>query len=345
MRPASVFANPPGVADQHLYHLLHHRWREAARVVMVLLSAAGLTAGEIGELLGYHPATVRRWIHRYHADGAPGLADRPRPGRPRLGGPRLSERIRRLLTRPGPWTVRRIHHRLGRPKISPRTVYRRTREQAAWRRPRLTAKGDPNRRRVLAALRRQLRALPRGSVVLAEDETHLHLLPHIRASWIPRGTRQQVATPGKNRQTTVFGALEVATGAWVYTLDRRRSAATFVAFLQLLLAAYPDTPAVAVLCDNDSIHHAKAVTAYLADQPRLRLLFGARYSPHDNPVERIWAALKAFLANTAVTWPSRLRQVHAFFRQRSPTQMLTTAAPWSSPWLPRDYAQNFRSSA
>ncbi|MCX4537444.1 transposase [Streptomyces sp. NBC_01669] len=139
-------------------------------------------------------------------------------------------------------------------------------------------------------------------------------------------------------------ALEVATGAWTYTLGRR-SAAAFVAFLQLLLAACPDTPAVAVVCDNDSIHHAKAVTAYLADQPRLRLLFGARYSPHDNPVQRIWAALKAFLANTAVTWPGRPRQVHAFFRQRSPTQILTTAAPWASPWLPKHYAQNFRQAA
>ncbi|PZH18092.1 IS630 family transposase [Streptomyces sp. NTH33] len=344
MRPASVFANSSGPAYQHLYHLLHHRWREAARTVMVLLSAAGLTAGEIGELLGCHPATVRRWIHRYHADGPAALADRLRSGRPRAGGPHLGERIRRLLTRPGPWTVRRIRRRLGQPKISPRTVYRRTREQAAWRRPRLTARGDPNRRRTLAALHRQLRALPGGSVVLAEDETHLHLLSHIRASWIPRGTRQQVATPGKNRQATLFGALEMTTGTWHYTL-RRRTAAAFTAFLQTLLAAHPTAPAVAVLCDDDSIHHAKAVTAYLADHPRIRLLFGARYSPHDNPVERIWAALKAHLANTAVTWPGRRRQAHAFFRQRSPTQMLTTAAPWASPWLPRNYAQNFRTSA
>lgn len=344
MRPASVFANPPGPASQHLYHLLHHRWREAARVVMVLLSAAGLTADEIGELLDYHPATVRRWIHRYHADGAPGLADRPRPGRPRTGGPHLGERIRRLLTRPGPWTTRRIWRHLGRPKTSPRTVYRRVREQAAWRRPRLVAKGDPDRGRILAALRRQLSALPRGSVVLAEDETHLHLLPTVRASWIPRGTRQQIATPGKNRQVTLFGALEVTTGTWAYTFGRR-SAAAFVAFLHTLLAAYPTAPVVAVICDNDSIHHAKAVTDCLADHPRLRLFYGARYSPHDNPVERIWAALKAHIANTAVTWPGRLRQAHAFFRQRSPTQMLTTAAPGTSPWLPKNYAQNFRQAA
>ncbi|GAB3002154.1 hypothetical protein GCM10023080_079770 [Streptomyces pseudoechinosporeus] len=87
MRPASVFANPSAPAYTHLYHLLHHRWREATRAVMVLLSAAGLTADEIGELLGCHPATVRRWIHRYTAEasrawptasarGAPGSAGR-----------------------------------------------------------------------------------------------------------------------------------------------------------------------------------------------------------------------------------------------------------------------------
>jgi len=40
-----------------------------------------------------------------------------------------------------------------------------------------------------------------------------------------------------------------------------------------------------VICDNDSIHHARKVTAYLDKHPRLELLYGARYSPHDNPAE------------------------------------------------------------
>jgi len=35
----------------------------------------------------------------------------------------------------------------------------------------------------------------------------------------------------------------------------------------------------------DSIRHARAVLAYLDDHPRLELLYGARYSPHDNPAE------------------------------------------------------------
>jgi hypothetical protein len=98
---------------------------------------------------------------------------------------------------------------------------------------------------------------------------------------------------------------------------------------------------IAVICDNDSIHHARKVTAYLVAHPRLELLYAARYSPHDNPAERIWAALTNYLANTAVTWPVRLRQIHSFFRKRSPGQMLATAAPRTSPWLSPGYKQNF----
>jgi hypothetical protein len=59
----------------------------------------------------------------------------------------------------------------------------------------------------------------------------------------------------------------------------------------------------------------------------------------------IWAALKNHLANTAVTWPGRLRQIRSFFRNGSPDQMPATAAPWTSPWLPPGYEQNFRNAA
>jgi transposase len=108
----------------------------------------------------------------------------------------------------------------------------------------------------------------------------------------------------------------------------------FIALLQMIAEAFPLAPVIVVICDNDSIHHARTVTAYLEKHPRLELLYGARYSPHDNPAERIWAALKNYVANTAVSWPGRLRQIHAFFRSHSPDQMLATAAPWTSPWLP-----------
>ena len=85
-----------------------------------------------------------------------------------------------------------------------RTLYRRVRLVAIWRRPKLTARGDPDHDHVVAGIVARLLELPRRSVVLAEDETHLNLLPHVRASWTLRGTRPQVLTPGTNRKVTVL---------------------------------------------------------------------------------------------------------------------------------------------
>jgi transposase len=348
MRPPSVYAKGscPAGDPCDLLALLHGPHRIGYRLVMILLSQHGWSAAIIAELLGCDPRTVRRWVHRYNRHGAHGLADRPRAGRPRLGSPRLGDRIRRLLAGPRAWTISRLWQRLGRPAISQRTLRRRVREVAAWRRPRLVAKGDPDVEQILAGLRQAIAELPDGSVVLAEDETHINLLPWVRATWVVRGTRQQVMTPGTNRRRTIFGAVDVTSGRFLYRVCRKAVSASFTAFLAQLLAAYPAAPVVAVVCDNVIIHHSKLVQAWLASHPRVRVLHGARYRPHDNPTERIWGALKAWLANSpTLTIQGRLRQVHAFFRQRSPTQMLATAAPHSSPWLPNGYGQNFRQAA
>ena len=73
---------------------------------------------------------------------------------------------------------------------------------------------------------------------------------------------------------------------------------------------------------------------------------GSRALPHDNPVERIWGALKAWPANgPTLTIQGRVRQVHAVFRARTPQQMPTTAAPHSSPWLPDGDVQHPRQAA
>jgi hypothetical protein len=50
-----------------------------------------------------------------------------------------------------------------------------------------------------------------------------------------------------------------------------------------------------VICDNDSIHHARTVTAYLEKHSRLELLYGTRYNPADyhasdqyyGPIDRV----------------------------------------------------------
>lgn len=178
-------------------------------------------------------------------------------------------------------------------------------------------------------------------MVLAEDETHLDLIARIRACWMPRGLRHRVLTPGTNERRTLHGAVNLITGAWHHHVSVRNVSVVFCYFLDQLLAAYPDAPVVAVICDNGTTHHSGITRRWLTDNPRLLLLTGAKCSPQDNPVERMWAALKHHIANTApITMTDRVRQAHAFFRHRTAAQNLTTTAPWTSPWLPESYRQD-----
>ena len=162
----------------------------------------------------------------------PGRATGPAPlGRPRIGSPRLGERITALLATPKAWTTARIWRALGRPKISLRTCYRRIREQARWCRPRLIAKGDPDHDTICADIRDQIAALPAGSVVLAEDETHLDLLARVRACWMPHGIRHRVMTPGTNQRRTLHGAVNLVTGAVHHHVSVKGVSVVFCYFL------------------------------------------------------------------------------------------------------------------
>lgn len=346
MRPPHVYATVAADAHPDLLAALHGRWRVATRLVMILLSARGWSPAAIAELLGSHPRTVRRWIHRYTRQGEIGLADRPRPGRPRLGSPKLGERIRRLLDQPRAWTIGRLWRRLGRPAMSRRTLHRRVRGSPPGGDPGWSPRATPTPRPSWPGCARRSASSPPARWCSPEDETHSNLLPWVRATWVAHGARQRVMTPGTNRRRTSFGALDLASGRWCYRVARKAVSATFIAFLEQVAAAYANAPVLAMVCDNDVIHHSKIVRRWLADHPRVRLLHGARYSPHHNPVERIWAALQRALANSpTLTMAGRLRQVHAFFRQRAPAQLLATAAPSSSPWLPEGYGHNFREAA
>jgi transposase len=62
-----------------------HRSEEARydhRLHGVLLACRGMSAYEIGELLGHDPTTIQRWIKSFEARGFSGLKDQERQGRP-----------------------------------------------------------------------------------------------------------------------------------------------------------------------------------------------------------------------------------------------------------------------
>ena len=157
-----------------------------------------------------------------------------------------------------------LHLYLGRPAMSLRTLYRRVREVAAWRRPRLVAIGAADAEQVVVDVRQAITDLPDGAVVLAEDQTHINLLPWVRSTWIVRGSRQRVVRPGTNRRRSQFGAVDLRLGRrFLSRSPGGRSAQRSSSPWSTCSPATPTAPVVVLVLDNVLIHRSKLVQAWL----------------------------------------------------------------------------------
>lgn len=178
------------------------------------------------------------------------------------------------------------------------------------------------------ALCERLLGVPRDAVILCADECDIHLLPVLRAMWMRRGHQTRIPTPGQNHKRSIFGALEWDTGRWTYAVYGSKKAVDFIAFLEQLLIAYP-VGQILIVLDNASIHKAKVVSQWLAEHPRIELLWLPTYSGHkENPVEKVWWRLKDKVAADRLhgNIDSLVAATHEFFDSLSPTALLKLVA-------------------
>jgi putative transposase len=197
-----------------------------------------------------------------------------------------------------------------------------------WRRPRHELPQDPAAASIMWQLCHHLLQVPTDAVILAADECDVHLLPVLRALWMPKGEQVRIPTPGTNRKRSVFGALDLETGEWHYQVVPRKRAVEFVAFLEQLASAYSGRSLYLVL-DNASIHKAKVVQSWVVDHPRVHLHYLPAYSGHKhNPVEKIWWRLKDQIAANRLhgSIDALVEAVHDFFGSFTPEAARRLAA-------------------
>lgn len=313
--------------------------RVSERMHMVLLSSRGYAVPQIAAIFDCDEATVRTWLARFETDGVDGVRDRPRSGRPRAADADAHDAIGHALDQAptacghlaGYWTVAMLaaHLVTAHGVTLSRTTVRRVLHalDSRWRRPRHELRHDPEARAKMAHLADRIFAVP-AAAVLALDECDIHLLPVLRAMWLRRGRQVRIPTPGGNRKRSVFGALDLETGVWHYAVTARKRAVEFVAFLEQVVAAYPDRPVLLAL-DNASIHTARTVRAWLADHPQVEVLYLPAYSGHEqNPVEKVWWRLKDKVAANRLhgSLDALIDTVHAFFASFTPEDALRLAA-------------------
>ncbi len=316
--------------------------RVSERIRMVLLASRGDSLTQIAAIFECDEATVRRWLERSQAEKERGLQDRPRSGRPRTADAVAQQVIRQAVEQPpqavgyrfGYWTAGTLVAHLVQTldlHLSGATVRRVLHALAyRWRRPRLTLPVDPAAACIMWQLYERLVHAPAEAAILCLDECDVHLLPVVRAMWMRRGQQNPVPTPGSNRKRAIFGALDWSSGRWLYQISEHKRASEFLAFLEQLLRAYPDpTQPLLVVLDNASIHHARAVEAWLEEHPRLQLLYLPAYSGHrHNPVEKVWWRLKDQIAANRLhgSIEALVAAIHAFFTTFTPEDALRLAA-------------------
>lgn len=315
--------------------------RVSARAHMVLLSADHHAVPEVARLFAVSRATVRFWLRRFDHQGPAGLYDGPRSGRPRKVSVASETTLVRLITADPSahgylatfWTVSmlvlallgQVGVALGRSTV--RGVLHRV--GLSWGRPRLAMprKVDPDKAAKQWAIVRAVVEAEPAAAILYADESRVQLLPLVRAMWHWVGQQVRIPTPGSNATRAVFGALNLDTGQWTYLIRERMKSPDFLAFLEHLLEVYPGVPIILIV-DNYSNHTAHLVRDWLAEHPRIRVLFLPKYCSHLNPVEPIWLRLKDKVAANRLHGSIGILvdAVHSFFKAMTPEQALIWAA-------------------
>ena len=250
----------------------------AQRARIVLLAGEGLSNTEIAARVGVSRPTVIHWRDRYAEGGLAALEDRKRSGRPR----RVDEaQVVAATLNPPPerlgvthWSSRLLGAELGLGFATVARIWRKWNLQP-WRVETFKFSTDPE----LEAKVRDVIGLylhpPENAVVLCIDEKSqvqalqrtAPILP-LRPGLPEKATHDYI----RNGTTTLFAALEVATGKVVDTCLPRHRHQEFLRFLKQVAKAYPRRE-LHIVCDNYATHKHPTVKAWLARNPRITLHF------------------------------------------------------------------------
>ena len=180
---------------------------------------------------------------------------------------------------------------------------------------------EPANRSKLQHFLRLIEKLPKGEVVVYEDEVDIHLNPKIGLDWMVRGQQKQVRTPGNNVKGYVAGALNGKTGELIWVEGERKNSLLFLRLLWKLVTHYRDATVIHVILDNYSIHSTRQVEISLQTEAgkRIRLHFLPPYCPDDNKIERTWEDLHANVTrnHTQTTIPQLMAEVRHYLRKRN----------------------------
>ena len=264
---------------------------------LILLLADGLTWAQIRAKLDCNDSFVARWSQRFAAERLAGLFAR-HAGRERYKvTDRIEARVLARTTKHTPadgsthWSSRKMAAELG-GGISHMTVAR------IWAKhgikPHLLkgylASNDPDfETKAADVIGLYLNPPQHAAVFCVDEKTAIQALdrkdPVLPLS--PGRAERHGFEYYRHGTLSLYAAFNTKTGEVLGKTAARHTSAEFVAFLADIVANQPRGKQIHVIADNLSAHKTKAVTAFLADHPKVHMHFTPTYSSWLNQVE-LW---------------------------------------------------------
>jgi transposase len=268
------------------------------RCRIILRCAQGIASKTVAAELGVHEHTVGKWRRRFLQDRIDGLLDEVRPGRPRtIDDDQVAAVIERTLrstpTDATHWSIRSMAAATGCSHTTIRRIWtafglqpHRSETFKLSSDPLFVDKvrdivglylSPPNRALVLSVDEKsQIQALDREQPVLP-------MMPGIPE----RRTHNYV----RHGTTSLFAALDVASGFVIGKCYKRHRAAEFLDFLKQIDGRVPEGLDVHIIMDNYATHKAPAIRTWLARRPHYHVHFTPTSASWINQVERWFAEL------------------------------------------------------
>jgi putative transposase len=258
------------------------------------MAADGCSSRHIAKKLDVSEQIVCKWRHRYLEQGFEGLYDELKPGRPRsVADEEVATLIRKTLnaTPKGQthWTVRSMARETN---LSRSTVHR------IWQAFGL----QPHRQRSFQLSTdpffvekvRDIAGLylhpPHNAMVLCVDEKSQIQALERTQPMLPLGMGYVEGVTHcyeRHGTTTLFAALNIATGDVITSCKQRHRHQEYLAFLKEVDANVPPKLDIHLVLDNYATHKHAKIKRWLAARPRYHVHFTPTYSSWLNQVE-IW---------------------------------------------------------
>jgi len=264
------------------------------RAQIILMAADGLNNKTIGAKVGLTGSMVGMWRKRFLAQGLLGLYDEPKPGGPRtIGDDQIAALIRKTLkTKPSQgthWTCREISAET---QLSKSTVHRVWRAFGIQphRQKHFKLSTDPffvEKVRDIVGL--YLNPPDKALVLCVDEKSQIQALDRTQPR-LPLGlgyvegvTHDYV----RHGTTTLYAALDIATGQVLTRCTPRHRHQEFLQFLYQIEANVPEALDIHLVVDNYATHKHPKVRRWLAARPRYHVHYTPTYASWLNQVE-IW---------------------------------------------------------